>query len=128
MFQVTRRQETIELGENPISPEAGPQPAGTEPEPQPTKLVSNLQSSASSVSPRPQDRQLDIPETSTSRVRAEDVMIPYSILTGLIIFGIFVISFVIVMVVRGVVHDAPILFKFFANMYLAGIYLAVFSC
>jgi len=103
------------------------QPAVTEPELQPIKLASNVESSGSFVNRCPQSQQVDIPEPSTSRVRAEDVMIPYSISMGLIIFAIFIISFIVVIVIHGVVHNTPILFKFFANIYLAIVSLTVFS-
>ena len=74
-----------------------------------------------------QPRQQQITDTSPDseqqpapRVRAEDVMIPYSIRTGLVVFFLFVLSFVVTMVVQGVVRNSPILFQFYANMYLAG--------
>jgi hypothetical protein len=62
----------------------------------------------------------ETPEENPTRVSGQRVVIPYSILTGTIVFLAFISSFIAIMVVRGVVHDAPTLFKFFANMYLAG--------
>jgi hypothetical protein len=62
----------------------------------------------------------ETPPESPTRVSAQHVVVSYSILTGTIVFLIFISSFIAVMVVRGVVHDASTLFKFFANMYLAG--------
>ena len=57
-----------------------------------------------------------------------EVMIPYSVQTGLLVFCVFVISFVVIMVIRGVVVDVPRLFKFFANIYLAGICATISIC
>jgi hypothetical protein len=54
------------------------------------------------------------------RVRAENVIVPYSIKVGLLIFAVFLVIFVVIMVLRGVLTDAPLLFRFFANIYLAG--------
>ena len=123
-FQRVQRQESVELGENTNPHETDVQPAEpteTPSDPKPIPVDSNDESSTSIGNRRQQDRQENIPEPPAPRVRADDVMIPYSILIGLIIFAVFIISFVVVMVIRGVVHDAPNLFVFFANMYLAGI-------
>jgi hypothetical protein len=41
------------------------------------------------------------------RVSAEHVIVPYSIWTGLVIVLFFLISFIIIMVLRGVLQNAP---------------------
>lgn len=46
--------------------------------------------------------------------------IPYKVSTGLLILGLFVISFIVIMTIRGIVHDVPSLFTFFSNIYLTG--------
>jgi len=72
--------------------------------------------------PRQQENLETNPDSqaAAATVSAEDVVVPYSIWTGLIIFSFFIISFIVIMVLRGVLHGAPLLLKFFANMYLAG--------
>ena len=76
---------------------------------------------------RRQVAQQEEPAANTSEpisvaqaVRSDEVKVPYSILIGLTVFAFFLISFVVIMVVRGVVKNSPVLFQFFANMYLAG--------
>jgi len=56
----------------------------------------------------------------TQPVRADEVALPYSISVGLCLFCFFLISFIVIMVVRGVVDNLPSDFRFFANIYLAG--------
>jgi hypothetical protein len=53
-------------------------------------------------------------------ISAEDVMIPYSIRVGIFLFCFFLVSFIVIMVVRGAVESLPSDFLFFANIYLAG--------
>lgn len=126
MVRKSQRQENVELGEDVNPPEVHSRPDETQAEPQPIKVDSKSETSVPIGNRRPQGHQENVTEPSTPRVRAEDVMIPYSILTGLIIFATFIISFIVVMVVRGVVQNAPVLFQFFANMYLAGISSSIF--
>lgn len=57
---------------------------------------------------------------TTVAIRADDIALPYSIWVGLSLFGLFLVSFVVIMVVRGVVDNLPLDFRFFANIYLAG--------
>jgi hypothetical protein len=52
--------------------------------------------------------------------------IPYKVSTGLLVLGLFVISFAIIITMPGIVHDLPSLFNFFSNIYLAG--TIVFGC
>jgi hypothetical protein len=53
-------------------------------------------------------------------IRAEDVKVPYSIRVGIFLFCFFLVSFIVIMVVRGAVETLPSDFLFFANIYLAG--------
>ncbi|KAH8662475.1 chromate transporter-domain-containing protein [Xylariales sp. PMI_506] len=61
-----------------------------------------------------------------SRAEVEPRVIPdayhlnFSWKVGTIIVGIFFISFTVIMVVRGALLNAPLLYRLFANMYLAG--------
>ena len=48
------------------------------------------------------------------------VLIPYTIRTGIIILVGFVVCTVVIMTVRGLMPDLPELYKFFANIWLAG--------
>jgi len=119
-FRRSRTEENVELGTNTQS-QAEPQFNTKTPEPTPIQIDENSEH-LTSLRNRQQGQQEIVREPSSPRVSAENVMIPYSIWTGLGIFAAFVVSFVVVMVVRGVVHDAPIPFEFFANMYLAGFF------
>jgi len=38
-------------------------------------------------------------------------------------FALFVLSFIVIMVLRGVLTNAPILFRFFTTIYLVGVFL-----
>ena len=125
-FRRSQREQNVEIGENTNPPEVNPQPRETQSEPNPIQVDSNNEPSTS-LRNRQQSQQDNTPETSGPRVSAENVKIPYSILTGLIIFTFFIISFVTIMVIRGVVHNAPVLFEFFANMYLAGTSFSSFN-
>ena len=49
-----------------------------------------------------------------------DAVIPYKVSTGLLVFAFFLVSFVTIVAIRGVIKDLPALFKFFSNVYLAG--------
>lgn len=46
--------------------------------------------------------------------------IPYKASTGLLVLGLFVISFMVIVIIRAIVPDLPSLFKFFSNIYIAG--------
>lgn len=59
---------------------------------------------------------------TTLAIRADDIALPYSIWVGLSLLCLFLVSFVVIMVVRGVVDNLPLGFRFFANIYLAGIF------
>ena len=101
------------------------------PKPEPSSIrvdLENNENSASGVNRQQADQADNAPaENSTRTVRSEEVKTPYSILVGMIILSLFVVSFIVIMVIRGVLHNLPPLFGFFANMYLAGISHAVFG-
>jgi hypothetical protein len=63
----------------------------------------------------------ELSDTAISSETNHEISLPYSIRTGLFIFAFFVCTFVSVMVTRGVIHDLPLLYQFFANILLAGI-------
>ena len=129
-FQRNHREENVELGTN-VSSQEHEMPGETSPaEPKPIRIdASDNEISSSGVA---SDRQrYDIhtvdetprPTAPTARVRSEDLKAPYSILIGVSIFALFVVSFIVIMVIRGVVPNLPKPYQFFANMYLAGMFM-----
>lgn len=123
MFRRRNQEPQIELGTNshsqePTSPEEGPKTLSIDPE--------ETAVSASGINSRQAPRtnaQTDEQTSDTTRTLTDqDVKLPYSLRVGLIILGLFLISFIVIMVIRGVLKDLPSLFRFFANIYLAGIY------
>jgi len=73
---------------------------------------------------QPRHSNQDATESLHSPISAElnnELGLPYSIRTGLLIFAFFVATFVSVMVTRGVINNLPLLYRFFANILLAGI-------
>lgn len=54
------------------------------------------------------------------RIIPSDRLLRFSWKTGLCLIGVFFATFIIVMVLRGTRPFKPLLFRFFANMYLAG--------
>jgi chromate transport protein ChrA len=59
-------------------------------------------------------------EDLESRAIPQEYRLSFSWRTGAAIITAFFISFIAVMVLRGVLHSPPILYKLFANLYLAG--------
>jgi hypothetical protein len=125
-----RYQSQIELGD--ISPPADSRAQETEPEslhvPENVRVDpdENIQT-AKEIGPLQSTRTeqakveaLTVARSPTHAIRAEDVRAPYSIWVGLILLCFFLVSFIAIMVVRGVVTDLPLDFRFFANIYLAG--------
>jgi hypothetical protein len=115
------QEQQIELGENPqaeTSPSADIQPD--------VVRVDNQgnTNSASGVIQRPVSRSSSAgdprSDDTTPVVRSQENVALYSVKVGLLLFGFFIVSFIVIMVLRGVLIDAPILFRFFANIYLAG--------
>lgn len=62
----------------------------------------------------------ELSRTPSSRETTQQVGVPYSIRTGLLAFAFFVVSFIVIMVTRGVITSLPSLYRFFANIFLAG--------
>jgi hypothetical protein len=59
-------------------------------------------------------------ESKTLRSEPAEDFVPYTVLTGVLVLGFFFASLITIMVVRGVVPDLPVLFRFFGNIFLAG--------
>lgn len=57
---------------------------------------------------------------SEPRIVAQEYRLDFSWKVGASIIGFFFVSFIIVMVLRGVIRNQPILYNLFANLYLAG--------
>ena len=117
-----QREPQLELG-NQIPPQES-----TSQDEQPEILSvdpNGTNASASGVSPQQitvSDQEEQIPSIDTVPLSTpQDIKVPYSITVGLIIFGLFIISFIVIMVIRGVVNELPSLLRFFANIFLAGI-------
>jgi hypothetical protein len=124
LFRGMTPAQNVELGENTTEEDTSPQ-TGAPSAQENTIPVDSTHDIASSLRNRQARSEENVnlessPQNPAARVRAEDVIIPYSIRTGLVLFALFVISFIVTMVVRGTVSDAPLLFQFYANMYLAG--------
>ena len=131
-FRKKQREQQVEIGDN-SNPQGDVNPRElqlTEPEPTPIRVDSDGDGNfAAEVRQEQPIEQDDTSAENPARtVRSEEVKVPYSITTGLVIFVLFLVSFIVIMVTRGVVHDLPIVFRFFANMYLAGISPAISRC
>ena len=57
---------------------------------------------------------------SEPRTIPQEYQLNFSWKSGTAIISIFCLTFVVVMVLRGILRDPPILYKLFANLYLAG--------
>ena len=66
--------------------------------------------------PEHDDLELQILEPEVD----SDHFVPYSFRTGIILLGVFIAIFIVIIVVRVKVPNIPDLFKFFANIFLAG--------
>ena len=114
------QQENIELGETVIPTQDIPTTVEQQSEPSPIPIDADSPETSVSKLNRQSQVQQDNNVENSPRVRSDEVKMPYSIRTGLVIFAFFVTSFIVVMVIRGVVHNSPIAYRLFANMYLAG--------
>lgn len=67
-------------------------------------------------------REQDTTQTRESepRVVPQEYRLGFSWKAGAIVISIFLITFVVVMALRGRLQNAPLLFKLFSNLYLAG--------
>src|SRR5271170_5164422 len=116
-FQSNQQDEHVELGEGANLSEAVLNTGEQQSESEPIRV--HNETAVSRRNQQPQDQQDDI-EKSASRVGSDEIKMPYSILTGVAIFAVFIVSFIVVMVIRAVVPNSPIAYRFFGNMYLAG--------
>jgi hypothetical protein len=115
-FQGNQQDEPVEREDANLSEavlSTGEQQSQSEP------IRVNNETAVSRRNQQSQDQQDDI-EKSASRVESDEIKMPYSILTGVAIFSLFVVSFIVIMVIRAVVPNSPIAYRFFSNMYLAG--------
>lgn len=113
-----RHERPVELEENSRStePETDQSPVRIDDHEQPQQGVKNRQVQVSSP-----DNETPVPvEAPPPSPPSQDIRLAYSIRTGLFIFAFFLATFITVMVIRGVILDLPPLFRFFANIYLAG--------
>ncbi|KAF4992159.1 hypothetical protein FGRMN_7365 [Fusarium graminum] len=67
-------------------------------------------------------REQDASDTREAepRIVPQEYRLNFSWKSGTTIIATFLISFIIVVVLRGILSDAPLLYKLFANLYLAG--------
>jgi hypothetical protein len=117
-----RQEPQIELGEN--SQTEPTKTTDISPNVVPVDNGGNA-NTASGVSERPISRSGSegvSSENPAPALRSQENVSLYSVKVGLLLLGLFIISFIIIMVLRGVLRDAPVLFRFFANIYLAGIF------
>jgi len=125
MFRRRNEEPQIELGtdshsQQPTSPEEPPKTLSIDPE----ETAVSASGINSQQAPRTNIQIDDQPIDGTPPPTDQEVKLPYSLRVGLMILGFFLISFIVIMVIRGVVKDLPTLFRFFANIYLAGIFPA----
>ena len=68
----------------------------------------------------PQEHEMTSRGDPESRTIPQDYQLNFSWKSGTAIITTFFLVFIVVMVLRGVLHNPPILYKLFANLYLAG--------
>lgn len=68
----------------------------------------------------PEDLDTASARDPESRIIPQEYRLSFSWRTGTAIISTFFLSFIVVMVLRGVLRNPPILYKLFANLYLAG--------
>lgn len=78
------------------------------------RLWTSLEEIESEKKPDPELGQIELQGLE------EEVIIPYSTFTAVLVFGLFAITFIAIMTIGGLLHNPPILFKFFSDIYLAG--------
>ncbi|CAM1504666.1 Fc.00g022570.m01.CDS01 [Cosmosporella sp. VM-42] len=71
-------------------------------------------------SERASEEPLPVPTEEEPRIIPSERRLNMSWRVGLLIIGLFLLSFTIIMVLRGTLPDKPLLYSLFANMYLAG--------
>lgn len=68
----------------------------------------------------PEDLDMASSRDPEARTIPQEYRLNFSWRTGAVIISAFFLSFIVVMVLRGVLREPPILYKLFANLYLAG--------
>ena len=68
----------------------------------------------------PQEHEMTSGDYPESRTIPQEYRLDLSWKSGIAIIATFFITFIVVMVLRGVLYSPPILYKLFANLYLAG--------
>ncbi|KAI4130173.1 MAG: hypothetical protein LQ338_001881 [Usnochroma carphineum] len=68
----------------------------------------------------PQEHEMTSGGEPESRTIPQEYRLSFSWKSGTAIITTFFLTFIVVMVLRGVLHNPPILYKLFANLYLAG--------
>ncbi|PNP50916.1 hypothetical protein THARTR1_08537 [Trichoderma harzianum] len=68
----------------------------------------------------PQGHELTSGDESESRTIPHEYQLNFSWRTGTAVIATFFLTFIVVMVLRGVLHSPPVLYELFANLYLAG--------
>jgi hypothetical protein len=130
-FRRTRQEPQIELGsidsppEEPSSQESGPEVIQV---PETVRVNPDADANPATGVKTPHASRTEQAKVETEApvrgtaqpIRAEEAKLPYSLRVGLSLLCFFLVSFIVIMVVRGVVDSLPLDFRFFANIYLAG--------
>jgi hypothetical protein len=66
------------------------------------------------------DREDEDCKDSCHSTSEDSDFVPYTVRTGVIVLGVFFVTLIVIMVIRGVVPNLPTLFRFFGNIFLAG--------
>ncbi|KAJ4858985.1 chromate transporter domain-containing protein [Trichoderma breve] len=93
-------------------------PSSTEVENDAIERDSRMDSNNSSTTP--QEHEITSRGEPESRTIPHEYQLNFSWRTGTAVIATFFLTFIVVMVLRGVLHNPPILYKLFANLYLAG--------
>ncbi|KAF3071969.1 hypothetical protein CFAM422_006062 [Trichoderma lentiforme] len=93
-------------------------PSSTEVENDAIERDSRMDSNSSTATP--QEHVLTSGDEPESRTIPHEYQLNFSWRTGTAVITAFFLTFIVVMVLRGVLHNPPILYKLFANLYLAG--------
>lgn len=79
------------------------------------KEIADLKDDESNLSGDLEVGQMELRDLELDRI------IPYKVSTGLLVLGFFVVSFIVILAIRALLHDKlPSLFSFFSNIYIAG--------
>ncbi|KAH0525240.1 hypothetical protein TsFJ059_007631 [Trichoderma semiorbis] len=93
-------------------------PSSTEVENDAIERDSRMDSNNSTTTPH--EHELTSGDEPESRTIPHEYQLNFSWRTGTAVITAFFLTFIVVMVLRGVLHNPPVLYKLFANLYLAG--------